>query len=50
MNDPEVQQLATTLNVHDQMQVMSFGKEPAVEVSRFSDKILSNMQVHKIPL
>lgn len=48
MNDPEVQQLATTLNVHDQMQVMSFGKEPAVEVSRFSDKILSNMQTTKI--
>lgn len=46
--DPEVQQLATAINIDDHMQILAFGKEPAVGVSQFSDQILANMQTTKI--
>ncbi|WP_077213694.1 toxic anion resistance protein [Bacillus dakarensis] len=47
-NEPEVQQLANSIDVRDQIQVLEFGKEPAVEISRFSDQILSNMRTTKV--
>ncbi|MDF1510379.1 toxic anion resistance protein [Robertmurraya sp. DFI.2.37] len=47
-NEPEVQQLARSIDEKDQIQVLEFGKEPAVQISRFSDQILSNMRATKI--
>lgn len=47
-NEPEVQQLANSIDERDQIQVLEFGKEPAVEISRFSDQILSNMRSTKV--
>ena len=32
----------------DQIQILEFGKEPAVQISRFSDQILSNMRTTKV--
>lgn len=46
--DPEVQKLAATINEKEHMQILTFGKEPAAEVSRFSDQILANMRTTKI--
>ncbi|MDZ5473141.1 toxic anion resistance protein [Bacillus sp. 31A1R] len=46
--EPEVQQLVRTIDERDQIQVLEFGKEPAVQISRFSDQILSNMRTTKI--
>lgn len=47
-NDPEVQQLARSIDERDQIQVLEFGKEPAVQISRFSDQILGNMRATKV--
>lgn len=46
--DPEVQQLARAIDEKDQIQLLEFGKEPAVQISRFSDQILGNMRSTKI--
>lgn len=46
--NPEVQQLASTINEKEHMEILTFGKEPATEVSRFSDQILANMRTTKI--
>ncbi|MDQ1145359.1 uncharacterized protein YaaN involved in tellurite resistance [Bacillus sp. SORGH_AS 510] len=46
--EPEVQNLARTIDERDQIQVLEFGKEPAVQISRFSDQILSNMRTTKV--
>lgn len=46
--EPEVQQLVRSIDEKDQIQVLEFGKEPAVQISRFSDQILSNMRTTKI--
>ncbi|WP_066061332.1 toxic anion resistance protein [Neobacillus soli] len=46
--EPEVQNLARTIDERDQIQVLEFGKEPAVQISRFSDQILNNMRMTKV--
>ncbi|MGG5253897.1 toxic anion resistance protein [Neobacillus sp. SM06] len=46
--EPEVQNLANSIDERDQIQVLSFGKEPAEQISRFSDQILNNMRTTKI--
>ncbi|MFD0050441.1 toxic anion resistance protein [Actinomycetes bacterium NPDC127524] len=43
-NEPEVQRLVQQIDVKNQMSLLEFGKEPAVEISRFSDRILSTMK------
>jgi uncharacterized protein YaaN involved in tellurite resistance len=47
-NEPEVQNLARTIDERDQIQILEFGKEPAVQISRFSDQILGNMRTTKV--
>ncbi|WP_180953515.1 toxic anion resistance protein [Bacillus sp. T33-2] len=47
-NETEVQNLARSIDERDQIQILEFGKEPAVEISRFSDQILSNMRTTKV--
>lgn len=46
--EPEVQQLASSIDERDQIQILEFGKEPAVQISRFSDQILNNMRTTKV--
>ncbi|MGG3470191.1 toxic anion resistance protein [Neobacillus pocheonensis] len=46
--EPEIQNLARTIDERDQIQVLEFGKEPAIQVSRFSDQILANMRTTKV--
>lgn len=46
--DQEVQNLARSIDERDQIQILEFGKEPAVQISRFSDQILSNMRTTKV--
>ncbi|WP_284035960.1 toxic anion resistance protein [Neobacillus sp. 114] len=46
--EPEIQNLARSIDERDQIQVLEFGKEPAVQISRFSDQILSNMRTTKV--
>lgn len=46
--EKEVQDLARTVDERDQIQILEFGKEPAVQISRFSDQILSNMRTTKL--
>ncbi len=46
--EPEVQNLAKSIDERDQIQILSFGKEPAEQISRFSDQILNNMRTTKI--
>lgn len=44
----EVQQIANKLDIKDIQNIMSFGQETAVEISKFSDKILSTMNNSQI--
>ncbi|TKD68268.1 toxic anion resistance protein [Pseudalkalibacillus hwajinpoensis] len=46
--EQEVQKLAGEIDVKDQMALLEFGKEPAVEISQFSDKILSMMRTTSV--
>ncbi|CRK83833.1 toxic anion resistance protein [Neobacillus massiliamazoniensis] len=46
--EPEVQNLARTIDERDQIKILEFGKEPAVQISRFSDQILGNMRTTKV--
>lgn len=46
--DPEVLQLAEKIDPKDQIQLIGFGKEPAEEISKFADRILSNMRKSSI--
>lgn len=46
--EPEVQNLANSIDERDQIQILEFGKEPAVQISRFSDQILHNMRSTKV--
>lgn len=46
--EPEVQNLVRTIDERDQIQILQFGKEPAEQISRFSDQILRNMKTTKI--
>jgi uncharacterized protein YaaN involved in tellurite resistance len=47
-SNPEVQNLAQSIDERDQIQILEFGKEPAVQISRFSDQILNNMRTTKV--
>lgn len=47
-SEPEVMNLARSIDERDQIQILEFGKEPAVQISRFSDQILSNMRTTKV--
>lgn len=47
-NEPEVQKLAQAIDEKDQIQILEFGKEPATQISKFSDKILNNMKTTKV--
>ncbi|MBT2695040.1 toxic anion resistance protein [Bacillus sp. ISL-55] len=47
-NEPEVQSLARSIDEHDIIKILEYGKEPAVEVSRFSDQILSVMRTNNL--
>jgi len=44
VNDPKVLQLVDQLDEKNQTDLLEFGKEPAIEVSRFADRILSTMK------
>jgi uncharacterized protein YaaN involved in tellurite resistance len=46
--EPEIQNLARSIDERDQIQVLEFGKEPAEQISRFSDQILGNMRMTKV--
>jgi uncharacterized protein YaaN involved in tellurite resistance len=46
--EPEVQNLARSIDERDQIHILEFGKEPAVQISRFSDQILSNMRTTNV--
>src|SRR3954471_10949423 len=46
--ETEVQNLAKSIDERDQIKILEFGKEPAVQISRFSDQILSNMRTTKV--
>jgi uncharacterized protein YaaN involved in tellurite resistance len=46
--EPEIQNLARTIDERDQIAVLEFGKEPSVQISRFSDQILNNMRMTKV--
>lgn len=46
--ETEVQNLARSIDERDQIQILEFGKEPAVQISRFSDQILGNMRTTKV--
>jgi uncharacterized protein YaaN involved in tellurite resistance len=46
--EPDIQNLASSIDEKDQIQILEFGKEPAVQISRFSDQILSNMRTTKV--
>lgn len=46
--EPEVQNLARSIDERDQIKILEFGKEPAVQISRFSDQILGNMRSTKV--
>ncbi len=46
--ETEVQNLARSIDERDQVRILEFGKEPAVQISRFSDQILSNMRTTKV--
>lgn len=43
-NEPEVLDLARSIDVRNQTGLLEFGKEPAVEISQFSDRILASMR------
>lgn len=46
--ESEVQNLVRTIDERDQIKILEFGKEPAVQISRFSDQILGNMRTTKV--
>lgn len=47
-SDPEVLNLVHSIDERDQIQILEFGKDPAVQISRFSDQILHNMRATKV--
>lgn len=42
--EPEVKELSNKIDVKNQVELLEFGKEPAVQISQFSDRILSMMR------
>jgi uncharacterized protein YaaN involved in tellurite resistance len=47
-HSPEVIKIAKELNVSDLNTIMQFGHEPAVEVSKFADKILGSIKIYNV--
>ncbi|WP_371932049.1 toxic anion resistance protein [Mesobacillus subterraneus] len=47
-NEPEVQNLARSIDEHDIIKILEYGKEPAVEISSFSDQILGVMRTNNV--
>lgn len=47
-NEPEVQQLARSIDEHDIIRILEYGKEPAVEISRLSDQIIAVMRTYNV--
>ncbi len=47
-NEPEVQQLARSIDEYDIIQILEYGKEPAVEISRLSDQIIAVMRTYNV--
>lgn len=47
-NSPEVQNIVRSINVYDTNNIMTFGKETAEEISKFTDKVLNTMEVTKV--
>ena len=45
---PEVQKIADSLDIKDAKEIMNFGQETAVEISKFSDSILSTINNSQI--
>lgn len=43
-NEPEVQNLAKQIDAKNQVALLEYGKEPAVQISQFSDRILGMMR------
>jgi len=43
-NEPEVQNIARQIDAKNQLELLAYGKQPAVEISKFSDRILSMMR------
>ncbi|EHQ88886.1 toxic anion resistance protein [Desulfosporosinus youngiae] len=48
MDGPEVRSIVRQINIEDVNSIMTFGKNTAEEVSRFSDAILHSMQATKV--
>ncbi|WP_201713066.1 toxic anion resistance protein [Rossellomorea arthrocnemi] len=46
--DPEVIRLSQQVDAKNQMELLEFGKEPAVQISQFSDRILSMMRTTEV--
>ncbi|WP_432353636.1 toxic anion resistance protein [Sporosarcina sp. A2] len=42
--DPEVLNLVRTIDARNQIELLEFGKEPAVQISTFADRILDSMR------
>ncbi|MFS0780479.1 toxic anion resistance protein [Bacillus sp. 1P06AnD] len=46
--DPQVIQIVNNIDIRDQNELLSLGKEPAMKLSKFSDRILNSMSVTKL--
>lgn len=46
--DPEVIRLSQQVDTRNQMELLEFGKEPAVQISQFSDRILSMIRTTEV--
>ncbi|MGE7919444.1 toxic anion resistance protein [Viridibacillus sp. NPDC093762] len=46
--EPEVQKIVKMIDIKNQIDLLSLGKEPAIKLSRFSDRILDTMTVSKL--
>jgi uncharacterized protein YaaN involved in tellurite resistance len=44
-NDPEVIRLAQSINTKDQLQLLKLGEEPALQISKFADRMLALQKV-----
>jgi uncharacterized protein YaaN involved in tellurite resistance len=48
--EPDVQALTRQIDVKNQVELLEFGKEPALEISKFSDRILSMMRTNDVTI
>ena len=46
--EPQVLQIVSKMDIRDQTELLSLGREPAERLSRFSDRILNTMMVSKL--